>query len=171
MWAHPGKKLLFMGGEFGQPGEWNHEASLDWHLLDQPGHRGLHQWIRDLNRTYRSQPALWRADFTHEGFQWVNHADWEQSCVSFLRMAGDEQLLIACNFTPVPRHNYIVGVPRSGFWREILNSDAAEYGGGGMGNIGGVQSSPVPAHGQFHSLAVTLPPLSVLYFEGPGRHD
>jgi 1,4-alpha-glucan branching enzyme len=167
MWAHPGKKLLFMGGEFGQPGEWNHEASLDWHLLQEPGHGGLHRWMRDLNRAYRAHPALWRVDFNPDGFQWINHADWEQSCVSFLRKAGDDAMLIVCNFTPVPRHNYIVGVPRGGFWREILNSDAAEYGGSGMGNIGGVQSAPVPAFGQFHSLALVLPPLSVLYFEAP----
>ncbi len=168
MWAHPGKKLLFMGGEIGQRREWAHEESLEWHVLEHGLHRGLQSWVRDLNHAYRSEPALWSQDFSHAGFQWINSHDWEQSCLAFLRKGSDGgNVLVCCNLTPVPRHNYLVGVPSGGYWRELLNSDAPEYGGGGMGNLGGVEASPVPAHGQYHSIVLTLPPLSVLYLKGP----
>jgi 1,4-alpha-glucan branching enzyme len=166
MWGHPGKKLLFMGGEFGQRREWSHEASLEWHVLQYPEHEGLRRWVADLNRLYRSEPALYQVDFDQSGFEWVDCNDSEQSVLAFLRRprGGGAPVLVLCNFTPVPRTNYIVGVPAGGYWREIANSDATLYGGGGMGNLGGIEAAPVPAHGRFHSLALTLPPLAVLMF-------
>ena len=166
MWAHPGKKLLFMGGEFGQRREWQHEESLEWHVLDHPRHAGVQRWVRDLNHLYRNEPALYELDFTAEGFEWVDCDDWEKSVLSFVRKDrhGSGLILVLCNFTPVPRENYAVGVPRAGYWREVLNSDAAIYGGSGMGNFGGVEAAPVGAHGRYHSLSVTLPPLSVVFF-------
>jgi len=169
MWTHPGKKLLFMGCEFGQWNEWYHETSLDWHLLQYPSHQGLHRFVRDLNHLYRSEPALYELDFSNDGFEWVDLHNWETSTVSYLRKGRDsgEVILVVCNLTPVPRHNYRVGVPRGGYWRELLNSDAAIYGGSGMGNLGGAESVPVGAHGHFHSLTITLPPLSVLCFKAP----
>ncbi|HEY8553600.1 MAG TPA: 1,4-alpha-glucan branching protein GlgB [Burkholderiales bacterium] len=173
MYAHPGKKLMFMGGEFGQRHEWNHDASLDWHLLEDPRHAGLRRLVRDLNRLYASEPALHRRDCDQSGFRWIDCCDSEQSVVSFLRSDGeDEQVLVACNFTPVPRHNYRLGVPRAGFWRELLNSDATVYGGAGFGNLGGVESVPIPAHGYGHSITLTLPPLGVLYLKqsSPAAH-
>jgi 1,4-alpha-glucan branching enzyme len=169
MWAHPGKKLLFMGSEFGQWREWNHDESLDWHLLQHAPHAGVQLWLKDLNRVYRETPALHRRDFDNAGFEWVDLHDWESSIVSFLRVdpeSGDV-VLIACNFTPVPRDNYRVGVPRGGWWRELLNSDAREYGGSGMGNSGGVDASFLPAHGRDFSLRITLPPLAVVIFRAP----
>jgi 1,4-alpha-glucan branching enzyme len=164
MWAHPGKPLLFMGGEFGQFNEWNHESSLDWHLLDEPLHDGVRRWIGDLNRVYRQEPALHAREFSQDGFAWVVVRDSEESVLAFLRRheADGEAILVVCNFTPVPRQNYRVGVPTGGTWRELLNSDSRIYGGSGQGNLGGVQSSPVPSHGQLHSLTLTVPPLSVL---------
>ncbi|MBE0626488.1 MAG: 1,4-alpha-glucan branching protein GlgB [Burkholderiales bacterium] len=166
MWGHPGKKLLFMGGEFGQRREWAHEGSLEWHVLQYPEHEGLRRWVADLNRLYRSEPALYQVDFDQSGFEWVDCNDSEQSVLSFLRRprGGGAPVLVMCNFTPVPRTNYIVGVPQGGYWREIANSDATLYGGSGMGNLGGVEAAPVAAHGRFHSLALTLPPLAVLMF-------
>jgi 1,4-alpha-glucan branching enzyme len=166
MWAHPGKKLLFMGGEFGQRREWAHEESLEWHVLEYAEHEGLRRWVADLNRLYRAEPALHQVDFDQSGFEWVDCHDGEQSVLSFLRRprGGGAPVLVLCNFTPVPRTNYIVGVPQGGYWRELANSDATLYGGSGMGNLGGVEASPVAAHGRFHSLAVTLPPLAVLMF-------
>jgi len=167
MWTHPGKKLLFMGGEFGQWREWNHDVSLDWHLLDHASHQGLHRWMQDLNRAYRSEPALYERDFANEGFEWVDLHDWESSIVSYLRFATDRHdcVLVVCNFTPVPRANYRVGVPHGGYWREILNSDAALYGGSGQGNLGGVEAGPTGAHGRYHSLTLQLPPLSIMVFK------
>jgi 1,4-alpha-glucan branching enzyme len=166
MYAHPGKKLMFMGGEFGQGREWNHDASLDWHLLEDPRHEGIRRLARDVNRLYREEPALHRRDHDASGFQWIDCCDAEQSVVSFLRRAGgEEEVLVVCNFTPVPRHNYRVGVPRPGYWRELLNSDARDYGGAGFGNLGGVASVPIPIHGQQHSISLTLPPLAVLYLK------
>jgi 1,4-alpha-glucan branching enzyme len=167
MWAHPGKKLLFMGGEFGQRREWNHDASLDWHLLEQPFHAGLQLWISDLNRAYREQPALYEADFRNEGFEWVDRTNHEQSVLSFLRWDGARRrpVLTVCNFTPVPRHNVRCGVPFPGRWREILNSDSRHYGGSGQGNLGGHEAAPFPAQGQYHSLHLTLPPLGCVMFE------
>jgi 1,4-alpha-glucan branching enzyme len=168
-YTHPGKKLIFMGGEFGQWREWNHDESLDWHHLQHAPHRGLQRWVQDLNRLHRAEPALHELDFQHEGFEWVDLHDWEQSVVSFLRKGRDpdERLLVVCNFTPVPRHNYRVGVPRGGRWREVLNSDAPLYGGSGHGNLGGVEAAPVPMHGRYHSLNLTLPPLAILCFKAP----
>jgi 1,4-alpha-glucan branching enzyme len=168
-YAHPGKKLLFMGGEFGQWREWNHDQSLDWHLLEHAPHQGVHRWLQDLNRFYRAEPALFRRDFDAGGFEWVDLHDWEQSAVSFLRKgdAADDMVLVVCNFTPVPRANYRVGVPCGGFWREVLNSDASIYGGSGLGNLGGIDAVPVPTHGRSHSLYLTLPPLGVIFLKAP----
>jgi 1,4-alpha-glucan branching enzyme len=166
MFTHPGKKLLFMGDEFGQWPEWNHDSSLGWNLLETPLHSGLKRWVRDLNTMYRGQPALYQRDFENAGFSWVDCTDSQRSVVSFLRRGrnpGDE-LLIVCNFTPVIRENYRVGVPREGFWKEILNSDAPLYGGSGQGNYGGLEATPLPIHGQSFSLNMTLPPLGVLVF-------
>jgi 1,4-alpha-glucan branching enzyme len=167
MYGHPGKKLVFMGSEFGQWSEWSHELSLDWHILEYPLHRGAQRWVKDLNRLYRSEPALYELDFEIGGFEWIDFHDWENSIVSFLRRgkSSDDIVLVVCNFTPVPRFNYLVGVPRGGVWTEMLNSDAHEYGGSGLGNFGGVESSWNPAHGRPHSLLLTLPPLSVMFFK------
>ncbi len=167
MYGHPGKKLFFMGGELGQWGEWNHDGSLDWHLLKFPPHQGLQKWMKDLNYFYKTAPALHEIDFSAEGFEWVDANDWEKSVVSFLRKSKKTKdvVLVACNFTPVPRHNYRVGVPVSGFWQEALNSDAKHYGGSGQGNMGGMEAAPIPSHGKFHSLSLTLPPLSVLFLK------
>jgi len=169
MYGQPGKKMLFMGGEFGQWREWVHEESLAWRLLDADAHSGLQRWIRSLNGVYREEPALHSTDFTPEGFEWMDCHDAEKSVVSFLRRGGqpERNILVVCNFTPVPRHNYRIGVPRPGFWREILNSDGKEFGGSGQGNLGGVESVPVPSHGRFNSLTITLPPLGALFF----RHE
>ena len=165
MYGHPGKKLLFMGDDFAQVREWNHDASLDWHVLHTPLHQGVHNWVKDLNRCYRTEPALHLRDFEQSGFAWTGGHDWEQSVLSFLRSDGHETILVVCNFTPVPRGNYRLGVPRGGMWRELLNSDAAQYGGAGYGNMGGLEASPVAAHGHYHSLVLTLPPLGVLFFK------
>jgi 1,4-alpha-glucan branching enzyme len=164
MFTHPGKKLLFMGGEFGQWREWAHEESLDWHLLEYGPHQGLQQWVRDLNRFYREEPALYELDFERNGFEWIDFRDWENSLISFIRRGRSTKglLLVVCNFTPVPRHSYRVGVPVDGFWREALNSDAKEYGGSGQGNFGGLEADPIPFHGRPYSLSLTLPPLSII---------
>jgi 1,4-alpha-glucan branching enzyme len=166
MYGQPGKKLLFMGGEFGQWSEWYHEASLDWHLLDQPRHAALQRWVEDLNRVYRQEPALFSQDFSLAGFQWIDCNDWEQSVITFLRHGrAGEMVLVSCNFTPVPRLHYRVGVPQGGFWREILNSDAVDYGGSGHGNLGGLEAAAIPCHGRPHSLNLTLPPLGLVFFK------
>ncbi|MGQ0657809.1 MAG: 1,4-alpha-glucan branching protein GlgB [Chromatiales bacterium] len=166
MWSHPGRKLLFMGGEFGQWQEWNHEASLDWHLSGQGEHGGLQRWVSDLNRLYREEPALHDADVGPAGFEWIDCHDAENSVISFMRKSRNDShiMLVICNFTPVPRSNYVLGVPRGGHWQEVLNSDAETYCGSGTGNMGGVEASPVPSHGHHHSVAVTLPPLATVYF-------
>jgi len=169
MWAHPGKKLLFMGGEFAQRREWNHDVSLDWDLCAYPEHAGVQRWVADLNRVHRSEAALHELDFSGSGFEWVDGRDVEASVVSFLRKARDgAEVLVVCNFTPVTREHYTVGVPRGGYWRELLNSDAAIYGGSGAGNLGGAQANPLPAHGRYHSLLLTLPPLAVVMFRPEG---
>ncbi|HZR03756.1 MAG TPA: 1,4-alpha-glucan branching protein GlgB [Burkholderiales bacterium] len=167
MWTHPGKKLLFMGGEFGQWDEWQHEAQLQWHLLDQPAHAGLQRWVRDLNTFYRATPALYQLDFAAEGFEWVDCCDAQNSVISFLRKgrSPEDVVLVVCNFTPVIRENYRLGVPRPGWWRECLNSDAPLYGGSGQGNYGGVEAVPLPAHGRYQSLNLRLPPLAVLILQ------
>jgi len=171
MYAQPGKKLLFMGGEFGQWREWNHEESLDWHLLDYPLHAGLRQWMKDLNRLYRSERALHELDFESAGFEWIDCNDSEHSVLSLLRKARstDERVIVVCNFTPVPRFNYRVGAPSGGYWREILNSDAHDYGGSGHGNLGGVEAAPIPAHGRPYSLNLVLPHLGTVFFKREWR--
>ncbi len=165
MWAHPGKKLLFMGSELGTRSEWYHETGLDWNLLQYDMHAGLHRLMRDLNRVYREQPALHEQDFSNDGFEWVDVSDWEDSVISFLRKSPQTgaNVLVVCNFTPVPRTNYRVGVPNGGWWEEILNTDAAHFGGAGWGNLGGVEAAPVAAHGRYHSISLTLPPLAAVY--------
>ncbi|MCC6193918.1 MAG: 1,4-alpha-glucan branching protein GlgB [Burkholderiales bacterium] len=165
MWGHPGKKLLFMGGELAQWREWNHDESLDWHLCADPRHAGVQSWVRDLNRMLRDEGALHDQDFAQDGFAWVAHADAAQSVLAFLRYPAraGAPVLVVCNFTPVPRHRYRLGVPRPGRWREALNSDAAEYGGSGVGNLGEATAEPMPAHGHAQSLCLTLPPLAALF--------
>jgi 1,4-alpha-glucan branching enzyme len=170
LYAHPGKKLFFMGGEIGQWREWNHDASMDWHLFREPAHKGIWRWVQDLNALYRREAALHQIDFDPAGFSWVDFSDHESSVVSFLRKGKAEKdaVLVVCNLTPVPRTNYRVGVPEGGFWKELLNSDAPEYGGSGQGNFGGVEASPVPSHGRYHSLSLTLPPLGIMLFKKQG---
>jgi len=169
MWAHPGKKLLFMGGEFGQRRGWDHEETLDWELLQNPEHGGVRRLVQDLNRCLREERALHALDFEREGFEWIDCHDSETSVISFLRRdrGGGETILVVCNFTPVPRQSLRVGVPNGGYWREILNSDAPLYGGSGVGNFGGVQAAPVGAHGKYHSLALNLPPLGAVFMKSP----
>ena len=166
MFAQAAKKLLFMGGEIGQWSEWAHDRSLDWDLLQYPLHHSLQRWVSDLNHLYRSQPALYEHDIDPAGFEWVDCNDAEASVISLLRKGATthDLVLVACNFTPVPRTNYRIGVPRGGYWQEVLNSDAALYGGGGWGNLGGMDAAPVPLHGRSHSLTLTLPALSALFF-------
>jgi 1,4-alpha-glucan branching enzyme len=170
MYTQPGKKLLFMGGEFGQRGEWNHDQSLDWHLLEDPSHGGLQRFVRDLNTLYRGETAMHHYDGGEAGFEWIDCEDADQSCLSFLRKgtAPSDTLLVVCNFTPVTRTNYRVGVPLSGPWEERLNSDARLYGGSGQGNLGEGESAPVPWHGRSESLNLTLPPLGMLVFKYRG---
>jgi 1,4-alpha-glucan branching enzyme len=171
MYGHPGKKLLFMGGEFAQSREWSHDRSLDWHLLEAgPFHAGMQRLVRDLNRLYRAAPALHQLDVDPAGFAWIDCSDWEQSVVSFVRRArdADDLMVVACNFTPVPRLRYRVGVPRPGFYREVLNTDGAAYGGSNVGNGGGVWAEPVPWQGQPWSVSLTLPPLGVLFLQPEG---
>ena len=166
MWAYPGKKLLFMGGEFGQSNEWNHDRSLDWHLLGRgPYHRGLQHLVADLNRLYRAEPSLHQQDCEPAGFAWMDCSDAQQSIVAFARFARDRGRLTVCvcNFTPVPRHGYRVGVPLPGLYREALNSDSGFYGGSDVGNGGGVHSDPQPWHGQPHSVLLSLPPLGAVW--------
>ncbi len=167
MFAQAGKKLLFMGGEFGQWDEWNYDKSLDWHLLEWPEHRGLQRWIRDLNTLYRGEPAWHQLDCDPAGFEWVDCNDADNSTISLLRKGKDpnDVLLFVTNFTPVPRQDYRVGVPRGGYWRELLNSDAPLYGGSGMGNSGGVTAEPVAWHSRAQSLKLILPPLASLVFK------
>ena len=163
-YAQPGKKLLFMGDELGQWQEWSHERCLEWHLLDHARHSGLLRWVTDLNHRYREEPALHELDCDPSGFEWVEVGHAGQSTLGFLRRsAGEESILVVCNFTPVPRHHLMVGVRDAGLWREILNSDAGAYGGSGIGNPDGVESVPVPCHGKPHCLSVTAPPLAVVF--------
>lgn len=164
MWGHPGKKLLFMGGEFGQEAEWNHDRSLDWHLLAEPEHRGVRTLVGDLNRAFRELPALHERDCQPDGFQWLVGDDSDNSVVAWLRR-GDTGAPVAVvgNFTPVPRFGYRIGVPDVGYYREVVNTDAAMYGGSNMGNNGGVRSEPIPSHGHPQSISLTLPPLATLF--------
>jgi 1,4-alpha-glucan branching enzyme len=167
MFTHPGKKLLFMGQDFGQWNEWNEATSLDWHLLQWEPHQKLKQFMSDLNRLYMGEPALYEKDFAGEGFEWIDWADWEHSIISYIRRAADpnDYLVVACNFTPVPREGYRVGVPEHCMYREVLNSDASAYWGSGMGNKGGFWSDAVPWHGRPYSLNLTLPALGAVVFK------
>ena len=166
MWTHPGKKLLFMGGEFAQEREWNHDIGLDWQLLGEPLHEGVRRVVRDLNHLYRSTPALHRLDCEPEGFHWIDVANAAESIVSYMRRGRDphEVAVIVCNFTPVPRENYRIGVPQPGRYRERINTDAVEYGGSGIGNAGEVHADPDPMHGLPYSICLNLPPLGALVF-------
>jgi 1,4-alpha-glucan branching enzyme len=171
MYAQPGKKLLFMGGEFGQWGEWRHDDSLEWHLLQYAPHSGLQRLVQDLNGLYRSEAALHETDCDPAGFEWIDAGDSEASVLTFVRRGNSRErvLAVACNFTPVPRHDYRMGVPSGGLWRELLNSDSLHYGGSGQGNYGGVEAKSSPFHGRPYSLNITLPPLAavILKSEGP----
>lgn len=172
MYGMPGKKLLFMGGEFGQWSEWQHDTSLQWDLLERPMHSAMQRWVGTLNSFYAGEPALYEADCEPAGFEWVDANSYEDSVVSFLRKArsNDDMIVVVCNFTPVVRANYRVGVPRGGFWREILNSDAIEHGGSGHGSLGGVDASPVGFHGRPFSLNLTLPPLGVVFLKWESKN-
>jgi 1,4-alpha-glucan branching enzyme len=170
MYAQPGKKMLFMGGEFGQPSEWAHDGSLPWELLNDSMHHGLKDWVSDLNRLYRDDPALYELDCDPGGFEWIDCDDAEHSVISLIRKGKSTKdlILVVCNFTPVPRYSYRLGAPRAGHWQELLNSDSARYGGSNMGNLGGVATVPVPLHARPHSVTLTLPPLSVSLFKNSG---
>jgi 1,4-alpha-glucan branching enzyme len=165
MWAHPGKKLLFMGGELGQEQEWRSDGSIDWHLLERPEHAGIQELVRDLNRQYRAEPALWEVDFEPEGFRWLEANDADANVVAFARFAagGARVVVCVCNFSPVPRLAYRVGLPQGGVWREVVNTDDERYGGSGVGNRGPVEAKPRSWHDQPYSAELTLPPLAVLW--------
>jgi 1,4-alpha-glucan branching enzyme len=167
MFAHPGKKLMFMGGEIGQWREWNYDGSLDWHLLQYSEHEGLRRWIQDLNHTYQREQSLHEVDFDYAGFQWIDCCDNENSVMSFLRRAKDPHdfTVIVTNFTPVPRTDYRIGVPDGGWYRELLNSDSSRYSGSNMGNGGGVDAETIPMHGFDYSISITVPPLGFLLFK------
>jgi 1,4-alpha-glucan branching enzyme len=169
MYAHPGKKLMFMGGEFGQWAEWSHARSLDWHLSAYPKQEGLMRWVADLNNAYKEQPALHENDFSQDGFEWIDCSDAGQSVISFIRKSRDRKDTVLCvfNFSLVTYNNYRVGVPEEGYWKELLNSNAKEYQGTGLGNYGGIFSENVSYHGRKYSVVLTLPPLSALYFRLP----
>jgi 1,4-alpha-glucan branching enzyme len=176
-YGQPGKKLLFMGAELAQDTEWNHDHPLPWSLLDRPDHRGIQAWVRHLNELHRAEPALHEDDVTPAGFEWVDASDTGASVLSWLRHPRDDgrgapggrPVLVVCNLTPVPRNGYRIGVPRGGVWDELANSDAVEFGGSGMGNLGRVQAQELAAHGRAWSLSLTLPPLGVLMFAPEGR--
>jgi 1,4-alpha-glucan branching enzyme len=164
MYSHPGKQLIFMGAEIGQHREWSHDRSIDWHLLEQPLHRGLQQFVRDLNGVYASEPALYECDFDPGGFQWIDCNDSDNSVIALMRRAQDHDdfVIAILNFTPLPRHGYVIGAPRAGRYKEVLNSDAEAYGGSNIGNGGFVETEPIPAHGHAQSLRLSLPPLGFL---------
>jgi len=170
MYAQPAKKLLFMGGEFGQWAEWHHDESLEWHLLQYEPHSGLQRWVKDLNQLYLSEPALFELDFESDGFEWIDCNDSEYSTLSFIRKgrSTDDIFVVVCNFTPLPHHNYRVGAPHGGYWKEILNSDAKDYGGSGQGNLGGLEASPISFHGRPYSLNLILPPLGAVFLKSEG---
>jgi 1,4-alpha-glucan branching enzyme len=165
MWAHPGKKLLFMGCEIAQEAEWNHDRSLDWHLLESPEHGGVQALVRELNRIYRSEPALWEVDFSHEGFRWLEANDAASNVLAFARLSLDGKRIVVCvcNLAPIPRYDYRIGMPRTGPWREALNTDSTYYGGSDVGNLGGVEAIAGDWHGQPCSAEVTLPPLGAVW--------
>jgi 1,4-alpha-glucan branching enzyme len=163
-YLYPGKKLAFMGAELGVPNEWSHEHGIDWSIAGEPLHADLYRWIKDLNSFYRAEPALWQQDFSAGGFEWIDCEDADNSVLAFLRkdVTGRRIVLAIVNFTPVPRPSYQLGVPRGGYWQEVLNSDALLYGGSGQGNLGGVQAAPTGMHGRYHSVSLALPPLAVI---------
>jgi 1,4-alpha-glucan branching enzyme len=165
MWAHPGKKLLFMGGELAQEAEWSHERSLDWHLLEQPGHAGIQTLVRDLNRIYKDEPALWEVDSDPSGFWWLEPNDADNNVVAFARQSreGERVVVFVANLSPVPRGPYRLGLPRAGRWRELLNTDSTFYGGSDVGNLGEIEPEPIPWHGQKFSAELTLPPLAAVW--------
>jgi 1,4-alpha-glucan branching enzyme len=165
MWAHPGKKLLFMGGELGQEREWSHDRSLDWHLLEEARHEGVQRLVRELNRIYRAEPALWEVDSEPSGFRWLEPNDAAGNVLAFARLSADgsRSIVCVCNFSPVPREAYRVGMPRPGKWREALNTDSEWYGGSNVGNLGTIVAEGVPWHDQPFSAELTLPPLGVVW--------
>jgi len=173
MYGQPGKKLLFMGNEFAQPREWHHDTSLDWHVLAEPAHQGVWRWVHDLNRLYRTEPALHEGDAASWGFEWIDGSDADQGVLAFLRWdrARRRPVLVVCHTTPVVRTGYRLGVPFPGYWRELLNGDGQHYGGSGQGNLGGVWAEAVPSHGRPYSLSLTLPPLCVVFFRGTGGEE
>jgi 1,4-alpha-glucan branching enzyme len=168
MFGHPGKKLLFMGGEFAQQREWDHDNSLDWHLLEQPEHAGIQRLVRDLNAYYRDTPALHQRDFSGDGFEWIDHEDARRSLLSFVRRGRepDRLVLVVCNFAPVVHNRLRLGVPTAGTWPERINTDSAYYGGSNVGTpLGAASSEAIPSHGRAQSIVVTLPPLATVFFE------
>jgi 1,4-alpha-glucan branching enzyme len=167
MYSQPGKKLLFMGGEFGQWSEWNHEGSLDWHVLDNERHAKVRMLVGELNHLYRAEAALHTCEYSSFSFQWIDNRDSENNVLSFLRIGGseDESIAVVCNFGGLPRLNYRIGVPAKGFWKEILNTDATQYGGSGQGNFGGVEATPIPLHGRKYSLTINVPALGAVFFK------
>jgi 1,4-alpha-glucan branching enzyme len=167
MYAQPGKKLIFMGGEFGQRHEWSHEGSLEWHLLEYPPHAGLQQWVTDLNLFYREQLALFQIDFDPDGFEWIDTADSQRSIISFIRkgQSADDLIVVVLNFTPETLFNYEIGVPLAGSWKEMLNSDALKYGGSGKSNSNPLRASSQGKHGRPYSLTLTIPPLAVIFLK------
>ncbi|MEO7337685.1 MAG: alpha amylase C-terminal domain-containing protein, partial [Caldimonas sp.] len=172
MWTHPGKKLLFMGCEFGQRREWTHEGQLEWWVADMPPHAGVQRLVGDLNRLYRAEPALHQFDFSSEGFEWIDSHDAANSVIAFLRHPSGPgpTLLVVCNFTPMQRDRHAIGVPEPGYWRELLNTDATDYGGSGVGNQGGLVTEAHRAQGRTDSLRLTLPALSMLVFKHEPNH-
>lgn len=173
-WLYPGKKLLFMGCEFGPRSEWNENESLPWHILEQgPYHSGIQRLVADLNKIYRAESPLWHSDYRVGGFQWIDCSDYHQSTYSFFRegQKSDDVLLVVMNLTPIPRYGYRIGLPRNGKWTEILNTDAEVYAGSNAGNGGGVQAEPIEYHGQPWSALLTLPPLGVCVFKYKGKHS
>jgi 1,4-alpha-glucan branching enzyme len=170
MWAHPGKKLLFMGSELAQEAEWSYERSLDWHLLENPDHAGIQSLVRDLNRIYREEPALWEIDSDPSGFWWLEPNDADSNVLAFARASkpdanGDRRMIVfAANLSPIPRTGYRLGLPRACRWKETLNTDSTFYGGSDVGNMGGLDPEPIPWHNQPVSALVTLPPLAAVWF-------
>ncbi|HTY54361.1 MAG TPA: alpha amylase C-terminal domain-containing protein, partial [Candidatus Binataceae bacterium] len=171
MWARSGKKILFMGGEFGQWREWNHDSSLDWHLLGEADHRGLQELVRGLNRVYRSHSALWEADHEQSGFEWIDANDADENVIAFLRKAPEsgDQLICVCNFSPVVRAGYRIGVPKPGLYREVINTDSGLYGGSNVGNAGAVMADQIAWHAFPNSISLVLPPLATLWFVAPSE--
>jgi 1,4-alpha-glucan branching enzyme len=167
MYGFPGKKLLFMGCEFAQRNEWNHEQSLDWHLTQFLPHAGMQKWISDLNEVYRKESALHQVDFHYSGFEWIDFHDKASSVITFIRKSNDEKdnIIVACNFTPVPRYNYRIGVPEKGMYGEILNSDSSYYNGSNVGNSGVIETESISQHGRENSLVLTLPPLGMIFIK------